>query len=1242
MKRIIAYVLMACLAGQVWAQSEENTEKGRVELWLEEALSAAGRDVTISGFRGAFSSEASFEQMTIADDEGTWLTINNATLIWSRSALLSGRVDINEISADEIAILRKPTPAPAISTEDSQSWTFEVPELPISLEIDKIDVASVLLDASIVGQEVDLSISGNAQLAGGAMAVDVEALRKDAKGRFAIIANFANETRELDLDVSFKEPAQGVVAELLNIPDSPALELSLKGAAPLSDFGAKLSLSTDDVARLEGDIQYQEGGENADLAQSFGARLAGDLRPLFASDFHEFFGAESALLFQADRALDGALDVTALSLETGVLNIEGALALGADKLPDMFDLRGVLTSENPVRLPTSGAPMTVAGLQLSASFDASKSDAWTADVSLSELVHEGLTLPTAKLSGSGTIDRSLGKQVSGEIEFELADLIFNDPHLARAFDGAQSGRLVFAWEDGADLVFEKLELNSATAHIVASGALGALTEGLPIKGRASADVDDLGPFSGLAGRPLGGSAQLDVAGRLDIIGGGFDVELSANTTNLSVSETRLDPLVVGEAKVALSAARDPEGTELRNLDIRSQSAEISASGRIDPAEGALDLYAKLSDLSLVEPKIAGAGNVKSQVLWNEVTGFELRGLEADIAGSQISGDLAYDPEGDAYSGQIDLMSADISALAKVTGRDLSGGLDLKLSGGVAPSQQSYQIDVQLKGNNLQVGLAQIDPLLAGALAAKLSASAEDNRLEVRELAVTSPLVSIVGNSGETLDELNFEATIRDIAPIAPGFSGRFDLSGSAQLDEPGGRDIDVTAKANGPAGLTLTTSGRVFNFGERVDLTTIGRAPLGLANRFIAPNSVQGDASFDLSINGAPGLNAVSGRVDFSGGRVALPDSGLVLAQVNGAITMAGAQAQIDITGNSSEGGTFRVSGPLSLDAGNRADLAITLSRFGITDPELFATSLSGQVNVTGPLTGAGRIAGALTLGTTEVVVPTGSSGAGGAIPDINHINPPSGVRATLKRAGVEQSAGSSARRAFDLDVTLSAPNQIFVRGRGLDAELGGQLRIGGTSSDVTPSGNFELIRGRFDILGRRFVMTEGLINLRGSLDPFLRFVAQTQTEEGSVSLILEGLASDPDLRFESDPDMPQEEAIAQLLFGRDLANISALQAASLVSAIATLSGRNSGGVTGRLRNALGLSDFDVTTTESGARQLRAGAYINENIYSEITIDSEGNQAIELNLDITPNIRAKGGTNSEGNTGIGIFFEKDY
>ncbi|MGR3433576.1 MAG: translocation/assembly module TamB domain-containing protein [Shimia sp.] len=352
----------------------------------------------------------------------------------------------------------------------------------------------------------------------------------------------------------------------------------------------------------------------------------------------------------------------------------------------------------------------------------------------------------------------------------------------------------------------------------------------------------------------------------------------------------------------------------------------------------------------------------------------------------------------------------------------------------------------------------------------------------------------------------------------------------------------------------------------------------------------------------------------------------------------------MDATASVSTGGTVLLTGPVTLSAPFEANLAAQIAELTLADPGLYQTLANGEVTLRGPLRGGARIAGDLALEETQLRIPNGASADTEALPGLAHVNEPADVRRTRIRAGLAEEGGgdSGVGPAYPLDVTIRAPARIFVRGRGLDAELGGQVTLGGTTRDVQPRGQFELIRGRLDLLGARLDLTDGGITLRGSFDPALRLVAETVQDDVLVRVILEGLASAPEVRLESSPDLPQDEILARLLFGRDLTQISALQALRLAQAVRTLLGQGGDGIVANLRDGFGLDDLDITTDEGGATNVRVGKYISENVYTDLSVNSEGESEVTLNLDITPSITGRGTLQSDGETSLGIFFERDY
>ena len=92
--------------------------------------------------------------------------------------------------------------------------------------------------------------------------------------------------------------------------------------------------------------------------------------------------------------------------------------------------------------------------------------------------------------------------------------------------------------------------------------------------------------------------------------------------------------------------------------------------------------------------------------------------------------------------------------------------------------------------------------------------------------------------------------------------------------------------------------------------------------------------------------------------------------------------------------------------------------------------------------------------------------------------------------------------------MTVKAPQRIFVRGRGLDTEFGGELRLAGPVSAIAASGAFRMVRGRLDILTQRIAFDRGVVTFAGDLDPMLDFSGSTRS--GNVTITVTVPAAPP------------------------------------------------------------------------------------------------------------------------------------
>src|SRR5665213_78003 len=89
------------------------------------------------------------------------------------------------------------------------------------------------------------------------------------------------------------------------------------------------------------------------------------------------------------------------------------------------------------------------------------------------------------------------------------------------------------------------------------------------------------------------------------------------------------------------------------------------------------------------------------------------------------------------------------------------------------------------------------------------------------------------------------------------------------------------------------------------------------------------------------------------------------------------------------------------------------------------------------------------------------------------------------------------------LDLTIDAPQQVFVRGRGLNAEMGGTVRLQGRTTNLIPSGGFTLRQGDFSMAGQTLTFSTGQVSFDGGslTDPSLNFTATTTAGDVTATL---------------------------------------------------------------------------------------------------------------------------------------------
>jgi translocation and assembly module TamB len=1381
MIRLFCLALALLLTTPAFAQEDD---KGFLTTKIQELLSGAGREVDIVGFSGALTSAASFDRMTIADDDGVWLTMEDVVLNWNRSALLRGQLIVDELSAARIDIPRLPTSEDAaLPDAEATPFTFpKLPELPVSIDIAALNIAQLSIGAPLVGEDVELQMTARAKLGDEGLDVAFTANRTDGKrGTFDLTASLTRGEDILDLLLTLSEQSDGLLSNMLNIPDKPTIDMTIKANGPLTEIETDLKFDTDGQERLAGLVTVITEGNASDPDRRIIADIGGDITAVILPEYRDFFGDEVTLDASALVEADGAITLDRFALKAAAVELEGRVTLAEDQWPSLIDIKGSVARSDgePVLLPGGGGKVSVDRVVLDVNYDADNGEAYEAVFHITDLKTGTGDVAQTSLRSTGTLSGASGNvgQLRGNVQFAAQGIALLDAALAEALGEEVKGTTKVNFISDQPLRVSNLDLHGSDYGLKGDIEFNGLDSGLEIALDAVLNATDLSRFSALAGRELDGATSLSLVGTVVPLSGEFDLKAVGTADDIKTGIAQADSLLEGRTDLNMTAIRNQNGTFLRGLELNNAALLFTGSAELASSSSRVDADIVLRDIATVLPQYEGPVTLKGTATQNDV------GWRVDVAGDgpyeaaitldglatgpdasleftanvpevspfadgvegplHADGVLRQTPQGwllqtdatgpydatarlnglvtpavdvgfDVAVPQVSAIVPDISGALNATGRlrqtdtgfeidtDASGpyGADVSVKGAITPAvnvqfdlsvpniqplvpqvngplqasgqlrqtDDGFVIDTTARGPygaraavqglatgpnmaiDFDVSMPNVSPLVAGVngpVSAKgqLRQTTAGIVVNTNATGPYSTRASVQGVVTGPDAKVDFTLAMPNLGAVVPKVTGPLNVNGSANKTTQGWQ-LDTTMQ--GPSGTQAAVAGLVGNDGN-LNIGINGNAPLGLSGPFISPRSLQGQARFDLRLDGPAGLDALSGQIQTTGATLTAPNLRVGLKEINADIRLANNRAVLDVTAKASSGGRIAVNGGVALGGAQAADIAITLNDVVLIDPRLYRSSVSGALQLSGPLSGGAAITGDIVVGETNVTVPSTGLTSIGDIPLIKHVGAPNANLATRRRAGLlEERAATdpvqsgSNSSAFGLNINVNAPGRIYVRGRGLDAELGGNLKITGDTNNILSSGRFELERGRLDILGKRFDLEEGTAQFQGDFIPYIRFVSTTSTDAGTASVIVEGFADEPEVTFESTPEGPQDEVLSQLLFGRNLSEISAFQALQLANAVATLAGSGGIGVVGNLRDRFDLDDLDVSTTDSGETELRVGKYLTDNVYTDVAASSDGTGEVSLNIDLTPHLKGKATLGSDGDSSFGVFFEKDY
>ncbi|HET9977669.1 MAG TPA: translocation/assembly module TamB domain-containing protein [Burkholderiaceae bacterium] len=358
-------------------------------------------------------------------------------------------------------------------------------------------------------------------------------------------------------------------------------------------------------------------------------------------------------------------------------------------------------------------------------------------------------------------------------------------------------------------------------------------------------------------------------------------------------------------------------------------------------------------------------------------------------------------------------------------------------------------------------------------------------------------------------------------------------------------------------------------------------ADLGAWARFTPPGwRVAGTLRTSASLGGRFGAPEVEGEMVGSGLAVRHLLHGVDVRDGELALSLRGANARIERFVFKGGDGTLRLSGGATLGAEPSAQLQLDAERFrllGRVDRRLVASG-SAQLRLA---------ANALAL--------EGKFRADEGLFDLSHGDAPSldaDVRVHGGRWGAKTpddatpaptARPSGAPRDLRVALAIDLGRDLKLRGRGLDARLGGQLNVTAPGGRLAVNGSVRADSGQYAAYGQQLEIERGVLTFNGTVEnPRLDIFAVRPNLDVKVGVLVSGTAQLPRVRLVSEPEMSQFDKLSWLLLGRASDGLARTDTALLQRAALALLAGEGQTPDAALMATLGLDEFSVRQTDNG------------------------------------------------------------
>lgn len=672
--------------------------------------------------------------------------------------------------------------------------------------------------------------------------------------------------------------------------------------------------------------------------------------------------------------------------------------------------------------------------------------------------------------------------------------------------------------------------------------------------------------------------------------------------NGSVDIQRQKNVLNGRYRVDMALARIFLPTKETTQEIRLGTSSLSGNIKGDKVSANIDLL--LADHDYLQAQLlmdtgktqALSGQISASIVeFSLIQAFapqlsEIKGhLKADLG---LQGSI----KKPIISGYIDLTEGTFNI----------GGLGLRSIDFHAAASGNRSNRIQLQGSTIPIVLNKPGSSEKITLKSKINLDAD---MQIQDAITGNFRLALPAN---TTISLETQKTRKEIILGATVLSGRMN-------GELLSADLDVAL-----AGQDYLRGNLQINTGKTQALSAQATASIrefAFTEPF-APqlSNIKGLLKADMTVQGTALNPLVNGNVHLTDGAVDVDKLGLTIHDINlQAISPANNTDLIQVNGSAKSGeGLINLSGTVNLQPESHypAEFALTGKDFEVAKIPAAQVAVSPDLKIA--LTGQQKLI-------------SGQLGVPKAILKIQDI-PENAVKVSADEVILgEEKTENSVTAAPDINANIEVKlgKQVSFTGQGLQTNLLGDLKIIKTGAKMAMQGNVDMEKASYKRYGQDLTVRKGRFLFNGPADnPWLNVEATRLSKNKKVTAILAltGSLKKPQTRISSEPSLPEAEALAYLVTGSPLNQVSKAENNMLASAALSYGA----GQTSWLTEKLGIDEFKVQ--EGNTLQdtlLVMGEYLTPDFYIGTRVGMFNKQAslvLKRNITETINVETQTGT----------------